>query len=126
MLSNNNNLRCKYNATNVHHTNARTRTRLRGYDIIDKSRQYYATIRIANTYEKTEYVKYNGSIQKLKSVISQLRYKHNQYYINSDRTYITILENNVPVSYKITYTNACLVKGNKIDRKQQARIYKGK
>ena len=120
---NNVNLRVKYNTLGVLSCNARKNKRLRGYDIIDKSRQYRATITIANTYTKTEYVKYNGNIIKLDTMIKQLRRAHKQWYINSDRTYITIMIDNKPQSIKITYTNGVLVKHNTIDRKQYKKIY---
>lgn len=127
MISNNdnNNLRCVYNRVGVLYTSGRKSKRLRGQDINDKSRQYYATIRIANTYNKTEYVKTSGGIIKLKSFIAQLRHNKNKWYIDPSREYITTNENGI-TTYKISYTNACVVKNNTTDKKQRSRIYNGK
>ena len=125
MTTYNVNLRCKGNSVGVKYVSSRCKTRLRGFDIIDKSRQYRASVNIASTYTKTEYVKYNGKIVKLKSMIAQLRHAHIQWYVSSDRKYITTNENG-KTTYKITITNGCIVKNNFTDKKQQARIYKGK
>lgn len=125
MSTDNVNVRCKLNCVGVKYVSNRTSTRLRGFDIIDKSRQYRASVNIASTYRKTEYVKYNGKIVKLKSMIAQLRHAHLQWYVSTDRKYITTNENG-KTTYKIVYTNGCIVKSNKIDRKQQQRIYNGK
>ena len=119
------NLRCKYNAVGVKYVSNRSSTRLRGLDMLDKSRQYRASVNIASTYRKTEYVKYNGKIVKLASMIAQLRHAHLQWYVSTDRKYITTNENG-KTTYRITITNGCMVKHNTLDKKQQKRIYQGK
>lgn len=119
------NLRCKGNAVGVNYVSKRTATRLRGLDMLDKSRQLRASVNIASTYSKTEYVKYNGKVVKLASMIAQLRHAHLQWYVSTDRKYITTNENG-KTTYRITITNGCIVKHNYTDKKQQKRIYNGK
>lgn len=124
-----NNLRIKYNSIGIKSfLTSNHKKHIRGCDINDLSSQYYASVKIANTYQKTQYVKYNNDIIKLKSLLSILRYNHIKYYISeinnvTHKQYITIF--NKDGSYntiQITNTNKCLL-NNKIDRKLQKKIY---
>ena len=119
------NYRCKYNEQCIPIVNKRTKTRLRGYDIADKSKQYFASVRAGACATKTEYIKHKTlGLIKLDSLIKYLRKNKCKWYITSDRKYITTNVNGI-TTYKIIYTNGVLIH-NKLDRKQQKRIYTGK
>ena len=117
------NIRVIRNDVGVLYGGARKSKRLRGYDLLDHSREFAQSVRIANTYAKTEYVKYNNEIIKLKSLCARLKHAHIKYYINSDYTYITIQNGKSYTTHKISYTNACVVKHNHIDKTQYKKLY---
>lgn len=124
-----NNLRIKYNNIGIKHFSiSNHKKHIRGNDINDLSSQYYTSVKIANTYQKTQYVKYNNDIIKLKSLVSILRYNKIKYYISdinniTHTQYITIFNKNGSYNtIKIITTNKCIL-NNKIDRKLQKKIY---
>lgn len=137
ILSNNNNYRCKYNGDMLALTNTRKNgTKHRGLDYADKSKQYYTSVALANTYAKTEYIKYNKQLVKLSQLLTTFKHTNRvnkrtnvnykiEWYITRDRKLIYIKENGILTKYTISYTNGVLIK-NRVDRKQQARIYQGK
>jgi hypothetical protein len=106
-------IRVNYNTIGVNIASGRNSKRLKGYDILDKSKQYYNSMLIAKTCNNTQYVKINNNYIKLKDYRIQLKKAHVKYYISSDLKYITRLD--TMTTYNIIETNKMLIDGHKKD-----------
>ena len=125
ITSYNHNLRVNYNSIGVNYLTSGTHKKhLKGSDLIDKSKQYKNSIKIASTYTKTHYVKYNKKTLKLKSLVTILKHDKIKFVISSDYRFITIFNSdNSYNTYNIIYSNGALVKGAKKDYKVARKLY---
>lgn len=120
MINYNAKIRVNYNKIGVNVASGRTSTRLKGYDILDKSKQYYNSMLIARTCTNTYYIKVNHAYIKLKDFKIQLKKAHIKYYISSDLKFITTL--NDMQTYKIIETNNMIIQGHARDNKLSKRL----
>ena len=120
-MQNNYNLRIVYNVYGANNFNSTKKIRIKGQDLNDKSTYYYNTIKVVNTYEKTNYIKIDKTFIKLKDYIIQLKKAHIKYVISKDAKTITNKATNK--TYNIRYTSKAIIEGNKKDYKMAARLY---
>ena len=106
-------VRVHYNYIGVTIASGRKATRLRGYDMLDKSKQYYKSMAIAKTCDNTHYIKIKNTYIKLKDFKIELIKQHIKFYISSDYKYITRLD--TMTTYNIVYTNKMAIEGHRRD-----------
>ena len=119
-------VRVYYNAIGVKYFKSQKSKHLKGCDLLDKSTQYKNSIRVANSMDKTLYVKINEISKqyiKLDKALKILKHYKHQYIINNNNLIVKYNDYNIQ-TYYIKETNACLLKHKKRDNKQYNKIYK--
>jgi hypothetical protein len=120
MINNYCKIRVHYNTITINNCNNRNSKRLKGLDIIDKSKQYTKSMQLLKTYNNSEYVKVNNTYIKLKNYIISLKKNNKQYYISSDYKYITTIED--MATYRIYETSKVAIQGHARDNKLARRL----